>query len=197
MPRSLRTGGCTFPEDPAQSCALVLPMWSAKADPRVIRARAKPIQRDFHRAFDGAVAAVRALSARGREHLIIDRNGAVIRLDVIEGTALAGPVLLHFDLADDAHLETRMIAIRSFVATSGSHRPYWQLARRIHALHASDARTAGASLKEIAELILGPGNWPGDGEYRKSLVRRMVSSGERMVRAGPCPVLTGDSSGAK
>lgn len=190
-PPSLRVGGCTFAEDPTKSCALVLPMWSAAVDPRVIVARAIGIQGYCPHAFDGAIAAVRSLRRQGHEHLVVDRNGTVIRIDIVEGTALAGPVSLHFDLAGDAHLETRISEIRALAATSGSRRPHLLLARRIYALHATDAHADGASLREIAELILGPGDWPGDGEYRKSLIRRMISSGERMHREGAYVILSG------
>lgn len=166
-------------------------MWSAAVDPRVIVARAIPIKREHSRAFEGAVEAVRALRGHGREHLMIDRNGDVLRLDIIEGTALAGPVSLRFELAGDAHLESRIGAIRAFASTGGPRRLHLQLASRIRALHATDAHVAGATLREIADLILGPGDWPGTGEYRKSLVRRMIKSGDRMVQAGPLFILTG------
>ncbi|MBO9580172.1 MAG: DUF2285 domain-containing protein [Sphingobium sp.] len=169
----------------------MLPMWSAAVDPRVIPARATPFQEDCSHVFDGALAAVRALRGDGREHLLVDWHGIFTRLDINDGTALAGPVCLHFDLPYDPHLETRIGAIRAFVVPRGSHRSHLQLARRIHALHATDAHEAGASLREIAELILGPGDWPGDGEYRKSLVRRMVSSGEQMRRDGAFAILGG------
>ena len=167
----------------------MLPMWSAAVDPRVVVAEATPIQGHCPHAFDGATA-VRTLRGQGHEHLIIEQNGTVTRLDIIEGTALAGPVSLRFYVLDDANLETRVSAIRAFRATSGSRRSHLQLARRIHALHAKDAHAAGASLREIAELILGPGKWPGDGEYRKSLIRRMISSGEQMRREGSEAILS-------
>lgn len=164
-------------------------MWAAVADPRVVAARTGRIGPGDAHAFDGAVAAVRAIRGHVHEHLLIERNGVVTRLDIIEGSALAGPVSLHFDLANDAHLETRIDAIRAFMAMTGAPHPRLQLARCLHALHAADARETGASLREVADLILGPGHWPGGGEHRKSCVRRMVATGERMVRAGPRAVL--------
>jgi hypothetical protein len=165
-------------------------MWSAFADPRVIAARARRTGADDVHAFYGSRAAIRILRGHVCEHLLIERHGVATRLDVIEGTALAGAVSLHFDLEDDAHLETRIDAIRAFSAKSGFPRPHLQLARRLHTLQAADAHAAGASLREVADLILGPGHWPGSGEHRKSRVRRMIATGEQIVRAGPRAILS-------
>lgn len=188
-PRLSRTGGCTFPEDPRQSCATVWPIWSAIADPRVIAVRVGPVATPGTRVFDASDPAVRVLRGSVGEHLLVDRHGMAVRLDIIDGTVLAGPVSLHFDLPDDRHLETRLAVVRAFTTAVPLGRRHAQLANRLHALHAIDARNAGASLREIAALVLGPGDWPGDGEHRKSLVRRMIANGERMLRAGPRAVL--------
>lgn len=125
------------------------------------------------------------------EHLAIDRGGVPLRLDVIEGTATAGPVFLHYDLPDDDRLEVRIAVIRAIAGIRPVPCRHPQLASRLHALQALDARAAGASLRDVANHVLGPGDWPGDGEHRKSLVRRMIAAGERMVRAGPRAVLQG------
>ncbi|WP_157220441.1 DNA -binding domain-containing protein [Flavisphingomonas formosensis] len=169
----------------------MLPLWSAAVDPHVLPARASRTGSPGARPFDASAEVVRAVRSRGREHLLVERNGMVTRLDIIDGTSLAGPVVLHFDLADDPHLERRIAAIRSFTASTASPRLHRQLARRLHALQAVDARDLGASLREIAERVLGPGDWPGDGEHRKSHVRRMIAAGERMISAGPRAVLGG------
>ena len=63
------------------------------------------------------------------------------------------------------------------------------MAAKLFALQAVDARSEGASLRETAASILGPGDWPGDGEHRKSLVRRMIATGERIIQAGPRAIL--------
>jgi hypothetical protein len=44
--------------------------------------------------------------------------------------------------------------------------------------------------------VLGPGAWPGDGEHRKSLVRRMIAAGDQMIRAGPAGALVDRPHGA-
>ena len=123
------------------------------------------------------------------EHLLIDRGGAPFRLDIIEGTVLTGPVSLHFDVPDTSGLHQKLTAIRAFTGVTTIFQPHLQMTGRLHALHAADARAAGASLREIAHSLLGDGTWPGDGEHRKSLVRRMIAAGEQLVRAGPRAVL--------
>ncbi|WP_189338497.1 DNA -binding domain-containing protein [Sphingobium sp. SCG-1] len=166
-------------------------MWSAIADPCVIAVRVGPVEHDGARVFDASDPAVRVLRGSVHEHLLVDRDDMAIRLDVIVGTVLAGQVSLRFDLPDDHHLEAQLAAIRAFTSAVPPGRRHLQLARRVHALHATDARDDGASLREIADLVLGPGEWPGDGEYRKSMVRRMLASGDQMRRDGPRAILSG------
>src|SRR3546814_9962560 len=114
MPTSRRTGGCTFPEDPAQACASVLPIWSAGVDPRVLAVRAvQPVDATGERVFDALSGDTRIVRGPHAEHLLIDCGGEVIRLDVINGTAAAGPVTLHFDLSDDHRLDTQIATIRA------------------------------------------------------------------------------------
>jgi hypothetical protein len=95
---------------------------------------------------------------------------------------------LHFDIRDDDHLAAQIAALRVLDGFTGipAHR---HLVRHLRALAAIDARSAGASLRETADLVIGPGDWPGDGEHRKSQVRRLVTAGERLVAAGPGPIL--------
>lgn len=189
MPTSSRNGGCTFPENPDQSCASVLPMWSAAVDPCVLTVRAiEPVGMEA-RLFDGFSADVRMIRGLLGEHLLIDRGGELVRLDVIEGTTAAGPVVLNFELADDDHLEALIAVIGTFRGAVMSAPRHGRLARRLFGLQAVDARNAGASLKETADILFGPGDWPGDGEHRKSHVRRLLDAGFRMIRAGPREIL--------
>ncbi|TPG20980.1 DUF2285 domain-containing protein [Sphingomonas koreensis] len=189
LPASPRAGGCTFPENPALSCAFVLPIWSAAVNPRVLTVRAVQPSDLKTRLFDGRSPDIRRVCGPAVEHLLVDRGGEPIRLDVIEGTTAAGPVALRFDLTDDEHLETQIAAIRSVGAPVTTGHRHRQLARTLLALEAVDARDAGASLREAADLLLGPGDWPGDGEHRKSLIRRMIVAGAQVVRTGPRAVL--------
>jgi len=169
----------------------VLPLWSAAVDPRVLAVRALKPADGHARLFDPQPAAVRMVRGPRSEHLVIYCGGEVIRLDVIDGTMAAGPVSLRFDLADDDRLSVQISTIRTFRTTDAKDCRHRRLASRLLALQAVDARDVGASLQEIAQNLLGPGAWPGDGEHRKSLVRRLVVTGEGMIRAGPRAVLAG------
>ena len=165
-------------------------MWSAAVDPCVLSARCDPIPGGSAHAFDGAAQARRVLRSGDGEHLIVEQGGALVRIDVVAGSALIGPCSLCFELPVDHRLDARMGVIRTFVAPAKA-RPLLQLARRLSALEAYDAHVAGMSLRAIADLVLGPGDWPGDGEHRKSHVRRLIAIGERMLEQGPTPVLRG------
>lgn len=189
MPTSSRIGGCSFPEEPGQSCAFVRPVWSATVDPRVLAVRAGRPTGGKARLFDMAELDARVLWDRHAEHLLINRDNDLFRLDVIEGTVAAGPVSLRFDLADDDRLSAQISALGRFRGKAATGHRHMQLAHRLLALHAVDARDAGASLREVADVVLGPGAWPGNGEHRKSLVRRMIVAGDRMIRAGPASAL--------
>ena len=164
-------------------------MWSAAVDARVLAVRAGGPVRDKARLFDAAMLDARVLRGRHAEHLLITRGNDIFRLDVIEGTIAAGPVALRFDLADDHRLPAQISAISRLYGKPVMGRRHGQIASRLLALHALDARDAGASLREVAELVLGPGAWPGDGDHRKSLVRRLIVAGDDMVRAGPTGVM--------
>src|SRR3546814_14882332 len=92
MPTSRRTGGCTFPEDPAQACASVLPIWSAGVDPRVLAVRAaQPVDATGARVFDELSGDTRVVRGPPAEHLLIDFGGDVIRTDVLYGHSAAAP----------------------------------------------------------------------------------------------------------
>ena len=162
-------------------------MWSAAVDPRVLTARAVPTSDE---GLNGVLAlspvARRARSSR-TEHLLIDR-GELLRVDLVYPAAVWGQMRLHFDLPDDDWLEQRIIVIRSLRGRL-HHSNHLQLARRLLSLHAVDLRDAGASLKDIAHHVLGPGDWPGNGEHRKSMIRRMIVSGDEMLLAGPHAIL--------
>ena len=163
-------------------------MWSAAVDPCVLSVRCTGIPAGSRHAFDGTAEARRVLRSDAGQHLLVERGGALVRIDIVEGSALAGPCSLTFELPVDRRLHTKVSAVRTFLAPA-QVRPSLQLARRLSALGAYDAHLAGMSLRAIADRVLGPGDWPGDGEHRKSLVRRLVAAGKKMVYAGSSAVL--------
>ena len=165
----------------------MLPLWSAAVDPRVLTARAFPERGTAAGSLDLRGARVRTTRGRGCEHLVIDRGGQAIRLDLVEGSLVHGPVSLRIELDCDARLDAQLDAIGALRAVAG--RRHERLTRGLRALVAVAARDAGASLREVAAIARGPGVWPGEGEQRKSHVRRLLLAGSRLIRAGPRPIL--------
>lgn len=164
-------------------------MWSADLDPCVLRVRAERTDRVLGSLFDVEAAEARVVRSVDIEHVAIERSGRLLRLDVVEGTVLPGPVELTFEVANDSLLTDKLDAIRAFCLHPTRRTPHQRLARQLLALHAVDGLGSGASLREIAGDLLGPGDWPGEGEHRKSHIRRLIAAGERMIREGPRAIL--------
>lgn len=171
---------------------LAAPMWTADADARVLsvvaRATTAPSGMDLHH-FDHHIVADRT-----GQHVRLVVHGEIFRLDVVSGTILLGPVHLTYLLAQGGRLGQQIDTVRRleqrFAGINvGCVEGASRIARSAMALRARDARSQGASLKEIATVLLGDGEWPGPGDFRKSATRRLVSAGERLVRQGPLPVL--------
>lgn len=165
----------------------MLPLWSAAIDPRVLSATVETTA-------DAATSRLNLLSESARyapgpseTHLVIDRGGAPVRLDVI-GDIKDGAVL-RFDLRSDHRLAHRLEALHDLYAPLPGRRRFPQLARKLAALQAAELNVWGCSLRECADLILGSGDWPGDGDHRKSKIRRLVAAGMAMITAGPRQIL--------
>lgn len=168
-------------------------MWSAVADPRVLsviaRATTAPDATDIRR-FEP-----RVLPSANREHVRLIVHGEAFRLDVVLGTVISGPVHLTYLLTRGERLTRQIETIRRLELAFAGIDPgrvvgTSRVVRSAMALRACDARASGVSLREIAILLLGPGEWPGPGECRKSAVRRLVAFGEKLIRRGPLPILT-------
>lgn len=166
-----------------------MPIWSADMDPCVLRARIASRQTDAPCRFDALARGARRVPGTAGEHIAFDCLGDIARIDLVEGSLPAGPVLLRFDIIADARLGRQLAALRRIYLQAGAGGPARRLRRQHLSLLAADARSAGASLRAIAELVLGSGDWPGDGEHRKSLVRRLVAAGSSLRGAGPAVVL--------
>jgi hypothetical protein len=115
-----------------------------------------------------------------------------LRLDVIGGTVLTGPVLLEPSLPLE-RLNGQLGEIRKLHAILKNFSPSSEndprLSRLAQALQALDARAQGASLRDLAVDILRVNDWPGDGECVKSRARRLVALAKNLQLAGPRGVL--------
>lgn len=168
-------------------------MWRADVDARVLSVAARAttgLDATDIRRFDPCI-----FTDADGEHVRFIVHGEVFRLDVISGTVMSGPVHLTYFLAQGERLARQMDTIRRLEdALTGTEPGQLEgtsrIVRSAMALRACDARADGASLREIAAILLGPGEWPGPGEYRKSATRRLIAMGERLVGQGPLPILT-------
>jgi len=134
------------------------------------------------------------LQGRGHEHVRLVIDGEAFRFDVVGASVTAGPVRFTYLIARDCRLAKQIETVQRLEArlagcVPNSAKGNSRIARLATALHAWDARMAGASLKTIATELLEPGDWPGPGECRKSAARRLVSTGQKLVAGGPRPIL--------
>jgi hypothetical protein len=130
---------------------------------------------------------------------IVTRNGT-LRLDVVSGTVLAGPVALRVHLDCSNAIVPRLPALDRLLRFLGirdaGRRPPRvdpRLARLVEALRVADALADGASLSKISAALHGARHvvhdWPGEGEDIKSAVRRRVALARRLTAAGPTGVM--------
>lgn len=187
-PTSWRAGGCTFPSDPSENYARAAPIWSAALDPHVIRVRAIPCGPGERLGLRIERFDLHIVVAPHAEHVLLRAKDASLRLDIIEGTLLDGPVILEPSVKLE-ELDRQIAAIRKLHAFLRGMVPPKEvdsrLPRLLLALRVLDARARGASLRDLAFGILGGQDWPGDGDSMKSRVRRLVelSEGLRCVGA--------------
>lgn len=136
----------------------------------------------------------RAVTDAWGEHVRVDTCGRPVRLDAVEGTLLAGPAFLTFELGLGPRLSAQLAALGELRLLLAGRRAKTSMPQQLHrqllALAAHDARTDGVNLRMIADILLGRGDWPGDGEHRKSRVRRLITKGAAMVRAGPRAIMS-------
>jgi hypothetical protein len=112
---------------------------------------------------------------------------------VVAGSILDGPVRLEPALRLDHDVERQFLTVRRLHALLAGVTlpiiPDPRLPRLVLALRTLDARNDGASLREIGTVLLGNADWPGDGEWMKSAVRRLVALASALEKTGPRGVL--------
>lgn len=163
-------------------------MWSAAADPCVLRARPGFTAEG---AIDLSRFAHRTWRCGPWRYVRIDLPDAAMRIDIVDN---AMPAAMVIELAIDLRrpLEPQLLSIRRLHAIDrGADLPLpdQRFVRLVEALRVADALAAGASLRDIGVGAFGT-DWPGDGEHLKSRVRRRVALAAELSRAGPRGVLS-------
>lgn len=171
-------------------------MWHCAADPSVLIAiKAKQCQAT--RAFDLRSHAPLADVVVGMktEHLLLSDGSAQIRIDLREGSFLAGAIQLAFLIADDRDAPVRIAAFQRFQAfckhggfEGCPARNALRAERLILQLRALDGLSAGASHREIARtlypVLFSRSEWADPNSSLRSTVRRLIVAARRSVGGG-------------
>ena len=175
-------------------CRLV---WSATVDPSVIVCTAEPIAVDHPDAFQIsqlALATTTVVGSSGAEHLAISDGLRRIRLDVVDGTLLRGPVRLHYRLAGFADAEPKLLTLQRLLAlhrlgrfARGLYPPETKAERWVMMLRAHDLSVAGASQREIAAGLFGPEasrEWRTQSDYLRLRIQRLLRDADGLIHGG-------------
>jgi hypothetical protein len=189
--------GCLNVEDPSCSAAQARLLWSASLMPSVLQMAARPARNPAF-LFDLSYwtkSATLVLGEDGGEHVLLRLGNLSIRLDIMTGTLLQGPVTLRCELDCSDDCEAAIEALRLFLRScrNGGH-PTQSMARRlktrrmIDALRVHDALLQGASIRDVGTMLFGEARvreeWSAPGEALKSHCRRLIALAREMVSGG-------------
>lgn len=193
------SGGSTFAENPERAAPDARIIWHADLDPGALRASAVPAPSADPDAIDAMSLRpwlTIATGGDGTEHVVLSDGWRHVRIDIEEGSLAAGsPVVLHYRLAGVAGAETKLLPLRRLIYLC-RHRRFARslfprearIARHLMALRVHDALAAGASQREIAEILFraNPADLGYDGrsDSLRSRVRRLAREARRMADGG-------------
>jgi hypothetical protein len=138
----------------------------------------------------------------GTEHLLLRDGAGRLRIDIVGGTALAGPVVPHVALAGLDAIGPRLLALRRLRGLSRrGHLPRTLFAREQRAprwtmmLRLLDGLDDGASQRDIAGALFGPdrvaAEWRGASDHLRLAVQRLGREARRLVSGGYRALLRG------
>jgi len=182
-------------EDPALSAVTARPVWRREHCPCVLVAAAEPTGAAEDR-FDLARFAPLATivcDARGPEHLLLADGMARLRLDVVAGSLLGGPVRLAYRLSGFAMLGGPLATLHALARFRQSGRlpkpPGRSRNRRlVLLLRTWDALQAGATQREIAGVLLSTeaaqARWRTEAPSLRLRAQRLAGGARAMARGG-------------
>lgn len=191
-------GGCTFAEQPQKRAETATILWRGECDTTVLPVWARRARRTDPNAFDLTRIVYPVYIFRdpdGTEHLLIGDAGHHLRLDILRGSVLDGPVRLQYRLTDGYALPTKLLTLRRLLALERLGRfphPLFPCEPRathwIQALQAIDGHAVGASHREIAVALYGEAivdtDWGGSSDYLRCRVQRALRFGDTLVHGG-------------
>jgi hypothetical protein len=139
--------------------------------------------------------AVVAKDSSDMEHISLSDGFRRIRIDVVSGTLLEGPVVMTHILTGLTGVSPKLLALRRLIALTRTRRfgaslfpVASQTARLVAALQAFDGLTAGASQRDIAVTLYGQqrvaAEWNGASDSMRSRVRRLVGLANDLAAGG-------------
>jgi hypothetical protein len=184
-------------ENPYLPAPFGRPMWTALADPFVLRVAAAPAAPGPDtfdpNHFPGLVNRFEA--AGGCEHILITDGLKTIRLDVVEGRMGTGAAIFRYMPAGIRAAEPGLLSLRRLLALckrgglSGPlFRPETRATRWILELRVHDALQKGASQREIAGVLFGArisdSRWRLEAPTVRLQVQRLVRRARTMAEGG-------------
>lgn len=187
--------GCLNLPDPGMSWREAPILWSAGVDPSVLKVVALPWSKKGSATSCWLPRGTAATLVRGAdcEHLLLRAGRDRVRIDVVSGTLLGGPVSLLLVLHGIGKIEPALGALRQIlqlcqavssppVRSTGHQR----LRRQVTALRVCDALALGASIRDVGVMLFGfdrvRDEWPG--EALKSQCRRLIALARAMAAGG-------------
>jgi hypothetical protein len=131
----------------------------------------------------------------GREQVALSDGFRRIRIDVVGGTLLQGPVRFRYLLSGFCDVESKVLTLRRLASlcrlgrfARALHPPEPRASRWIEALRSYDAITAGASQREISAALFGGqrarDEWRTSSDSLRLRIQRLVRSARTMVAGG-------------
>ena len=173
-------------------------LWSWRTDPSVPVLEVDPVAPGEAGALDLRALDLATLVVRtddGEQHVMVSDGLRRLRLAIVQGDVLSGPVTCRYRLPQGAVTVASLDGLRLLLALrdtghlpAAGARPVAKAARWIEILRAHDARRDGASQREIATLLFGPArveeDWAGRSDYMRMRVQRLLRAAEQLVAGG-------------
>lgn len=187
--------GCLNLPDTGETYMEARILWSAAVDPSILRVLALSSPDRDGPTFDLSQCGVAATVVRRAEceHVLLRDTRSAVRLDVLSGTLLDGPVRLFHDFAGTGEGGPVIAALRRFLFMRETRRfPDRSLhstqrrLRQITALRVHDTLVQGASIRDVGVMLFGTqridNEWAD--EALKSQCRRLIALARTMVSGG-------------
>jgi hypothetical protein len=182
-------------EEPALSAMTARPVWRRDHRPGVLVAAAErdgPADDRFDVARFAPLATI-VCDPRGAEHLLLSDGMARLRLDVVAGSLLGGPVRLAYRLSGFAMLDGPLATLHALARFRRSGRlpnpPGRSRNRRlVLLLRTWDALQAGATQREIAGVLLSAeaaqARWRTEAPSLRLRAQRLAGGARSLARGG-------------